>query len=138
MPYEVRYDAKSDCVCGCVEGDIDKETAEAYAVDIVKVLREHNCLRFLNDMRKASLRLSTMELYELPIFIEEIGFDRLCRRAAVVSQDFEDYRFFETVSRNHGHLVEIFSDSNKFSFFRDVEKAKEWLRIETTPEQAKS
>jgi hypothetical protein len=134
MPYEVRYDAKTDCVHSCFEGEIDKETVEAYAVDIVKVLREHNCMRSLNDMRKAKVELSTMEIYEFPIYLEGLEYERLCKRAIIVSKDFEDFRFYETVSLNHGHLLEIFSDSDQFSFFRDVEKAKEWLGIETAPE----
>jgi hypothetical protein len=71
-----------------------------------------------------------MEIYEMPIYLEELGYERLCRRAIVVSQDFEDYRFFENVSRNHGHLLEVFSNSEKFGLFRDIEKAKEWLGID--------
>jgi hypothetical protein len=81
-------------------------------------------------MRKAKLKLSTMEIYDLPIYIEEAGLDITCRRAAIVSQDFDDYRFFENVSRNRGHFVEIFSNSEKFGLFRDIEKAKEWLGID--------
>jgi hypothetical protein len=134
MPYEIRYDAKTDCVYSCYEGEIDKQMAEEYAVEIVKVLREHSCMRSLNDMRNAKVKLSTMEIYEYPIYLEQLGYERLVKRALVVSQDFEDYRFYETVSRNYGHLVEIFSESEKFHLFRDMEKAKKWLEIETTPE----
>ncbi|MHC4842359.1 MAG: hypothetical protein ACYTFM_13140 [Planctomycetota bacterium] len=134
MSYKIRYDAKSGCVYSCIEGEVDKETIEEYAVEIVKVLQEHSCLRSLNDMRKAKVKLSTMEIYDLPIYLENLEYDRLVKRAIVVSQDFEDYRFYETVSHNYGHLVEIFSDSDKFNLFRDMEKAKEWLGIEAKPE----
>ncbi|MHC4266649.1 MAG: hypothetical protein ACYSUK_12085 [Planctomycetota bacterium] len=87
MPYEIRYDAKTDCVYSCYEGEIDKQMAEEYAVEIIKVLREHSCLRSLNDMRKAKVKLSTMEIYEYPIYLEQLGYERLVKRALVVSQD---------------------------------------------------
>jgi hypothetical protein len=73
--------------------------------EIIKQLSAHNCLRLLNDMRQASLRLSTVDLYELPAWIEEAGVNRACKRALVVARDFNDYKFYETVSRNQATLM---------------------------------
>ena len=131
MRYSVHYDSKYDCVFARIEGEIEMKELDDFAKEVVKQTSEHDCRRLINDLRKAQVKLSTLELYELPHFIEGAGLDRLCKRAVVVSQDFDDYRFFENISRRRGHLVEIFADSDKFSIFRDMEKAKEWLGLDT-------
>jgi hypothetical protein len=45
--------------------------------------------------------------------------------------DFNDYAFYETVSRNHGHLLEVFADSKITGIFRDIAMAREWLGLKT-------
>jgi hypothetical protein len=84
-------------------------------------------------MRKAPIKLSTVDLYDLPTWIEEwreeAGVSRSCKRALLVSRDFPDYEFYETVSRNHGHLLEVFAGSQTTGIFRDIAKADEWLGI---------
>lgn len=132
MRYSVQYDSKNDCVFASVEGDVEMEALEQFAEEVVKQASEHNCRRLVNDLRKAKVKLSTLELYDLPHFIENAGLDRLCKRALIVSRDFDDYRFFENISLRRGHLVEVFADSDKFSVFGDVEQAKEWLGLESS------
>jgi len=133
MAYQVTYDPEEDCVHASIEGAVDLATVQRYAREITKQLRAHNCLRLRNDMRRASIKLSTMDLYDLPAWIEErleeAGVSRSCKRALLVSRDFRDYEFYETVSRNHGHLLEVFADSTTTGIFRDVIKAEEWLGI---------
>lgn len=131
MAYEVTYSANADCVCARIEGIVDLIVVQQYAQEIIRQLSAHKCLRLLNDMRQTSIRLSTVDLYELPAWIEEAGVDRSCRRALVVARDFSDYRFYETVSRNHGHLLEVFSDSSVSCVFRDKARACEWLALKT-------
>jgi hypothetical protein len=135
MAYKVIYNPEEDCVHASIEGDVDLAMAQRYAREITKQLRAHHCLRLLNDMRKASIKLSTMDIYDLPAWIEarmeEAGVTRSCKRALLVSRDFNDYKFFETVSRNHGHLLEVFADSEKTGIFRDIATAREWLGLPT-------
>jgi hypothetical protein len=135
MAYQVTYNADDDCVHATIEGVVDLATAYRYAREIIKQLSAHNCLRVLNDMRQASIQLSTMDLYDLPAWIEEAmeeaGVNRAVRRALIVAKDFSEYKFFETVSRNHGHLLEVFADSNTTGIFRDKTKAREWLGLPT-------
>lgn len=129
MAYEVTYDPDEDCVHGRIEGQVDLALVHEYAREIIKQLRAHNCLRFLNDMRAAWGRLSTVDIYDLPAWIEEAGMDRSCRRALLVARDFNDYDFFETVSRNHGQLVGVFADTRKTRIFRDIAEARAWLGL---------
>jgi hypothetical protein len=137
MAYTVGYNAEEDYVWGRIDGVVDLDTAHRYAREIIKQLSAHNCLRFLNDMRQASVQLSTLDIYDLPAWIEEAvqeaGVSRACKRALVVASDFNEYKFFETVSRNHGHLVEVFTDSDTTGIFRNGAEACEWLGLKTNP-----
>lgn len=133
MAYKVTYNPDEDCVHASIEGDVDLAMAQRYAREIIKQLRAHHCLRLLNDMRKASIKLSTMDIYDLPAWIEErieeAGVSRSCKRALLVAKDFRDYEFFETVSRNHGQLLEVFADSRITGIFHDISKADAWLGL---------
>ena len=133
MACTVTYHPDEDCVHARIEGGVDLAMAQRYAREIIKQLRAHHCLRLRNDMRRASLKLSTIDLYDLPAWIEErleeAGASRSCKRALLVSRDFRDYEFYETVSRNHGHLLEAFADSRITGIFRDIAKADEWLGL---------
>jgi hypothetical protein len=131
MSYNVYYDSEHDCIFASMEGEINIEQVKDFAQEIAKLTSEHNCRRLINDLRKANVKLSTMEIYELPTYLSNAGLDPLCKRALIVSQDFDDYLFFENVSRNQGHLVEAFTDSEKFSIFRNLETAKEWLGLDS-------
>ncbi len=133
MAYKVTYNPDEDCVHTSIEGAVDLALAQRYAREIIQQVRTHNCLRLLNDMRQASVKLSTMDIYDLPAWIEErleeAGVSRYVRRAILVARDFNDYEFFETVSRNHGQLLEVFADARTTGIFRDITKADEWLGI---------
>ncbi len=135
MAYEVVYHAEEDCVIARIEGVVDLDMVHEYACEIIRQLSAHHCRRLLNDVRKASIRLSTADIYDLPAWIEEAleeaGMNRGFKRALVVARDFNDYKFYETVSRNHGHLLEVFADANATHIFRDLTKAHEWLGLKT-------
>ncbi|MHC4532978.1 MAG: hypothetical protein ACYS6K_03410 [Planctomycetota bacterium] len=130
MSFNVYYDSERNCVFVSIEGDFDMEQAKELAQEAVKQATAHNCKRLLNDLRKANVKLSTIEIYDLPAYISDAGLDRLCKRALIVSQDFDDYKFFENVSSNQGHLVEVFADSDEFSIFRNVDEAQDWLGLD--------
>jgi hypothetical protein len=132
MSFNIYYDSERDCVCASIEGDFDMEQAKELAQEAVKQINAHNCGRLINDLRKANLKLSTIEIYDLPTYLLEAGLDRLCKRALIVSKDFDDYKFFENVSSNQGHLVEVFADSNESSGSQIVEKAQEWLGLDSS------
>jgi hypothetical protein len=133
MAYEVAYNPEEDCVHARIEGEVDLAMAQRYAQEIIEQLRAHHCLCLLNDMRQASIKLSTMDRYDLPAWIEteieEAGVSRFCKRALLVARDFNDYAFYETVTRNHGQLLEVFADSKVTGIFRDISQANEWFGL---------
>ncbi len=53
------------------------------------------------------------------------------QEGALVARDFDDYQFFETVSRNHGQLVAVFADAQTTGIFRDIAEARAWLGLPT-------
>lgn len=131
MAYQVIYDPEADCVHGCIEGEVDLALVHEYGKEIIRQLRAHHCRCFLNDMRAAWGRLSTVDIYDLPAWIEEAGMDRSCQRALLVARDFDDYAFFETVSRNHGQLVQVFADTQKTGISCDIAAAHASLGLPT-------
>ncbi|MHC4624374.1 MAG: hypothetical protein ACYS4W_10795 [Planctomycetota bacterium] len=102
---------------------MDSKSVKEYAKEIIGTASKHNCKRFLNDMREAQLDLSTIEIYEIPGFLDAAGLDRTSKRALVVSRQPEDYRFFENVSINRGYNVKV---------FEDMDEAMNWLRADAS------
>ena len=97
--------------------DLRESTSEC-----IRMEEEEGLNRFLVDTTKMVLSSSLMEVYDLPTrqYIEESA-DRLGRVAILppkCEKTHEAVRFYETVCRNRGWLVEVFAD---------VEKAREWL-----------
>jgi len=89
----------------------------------MKVAREQDCFLFLSDFSEAKLKLSTLDIYELPDILSgtfaSSGIPAYkLKRALIAEKDLEDYRFFETVTSNRGQYTKI---------FQDVARAREWL-----------
>ncbi len=95
------------------------ETAMEYSKGIQKEKSAHDCKLILNDMREAELNLATVDIYYLPGMLDAAGLDRSWKRAIIATNQLEDYRFFETVARNRGYQVRVFTEKNK---------AMNWLR----------
>ncbi len=95
--------------------EIYKESAQA--------VKEHHCHLIFSDYREAVMKLSTVEIYDLPKILAdtlrdvEVAVVSL-KRALVVAKDLRDYHFYETVTHNQGQNTRI---------FQDVAEAKEWL-----------
>lgn len=77
--------------------------------------------RFLIDDREAQSALDTLQIYELPRTLEQLGLSRSALVAVVYSASSpsaSDFRFFETVANNQGFHVKLFTA---------IEPALEWL-----------
>ena len=120
MEIQVAFDETLDCVVGRLEGELNLAAAKEYIGKIVPVAKKHPCHRFLNDIRKAIITLSVVDIYYLPEYGIAKGFDERWRRACWVGSttDMEKVNFFETVASNLGLMVKV---------FHDVDKALEWL-----------
>jgi len=91
------------------------ETVAEMAVEILKACIDRKIASVLVDVSDLEGRLSTIEAYEIPtsVFPKLRGLG--LKRAAVVDRaEFQDDRpFFETVARNQGFNLYIFTDVDK-------------------------
>ena len=123
MPHSIRYNQEEHIIEIHIQGLITLNELKAVISDVSQAVLENNCFLILGDYREATLKLSTFEIYEVPkIFISTVTpvsiSEREVKRALVVTEITEDFRFLETVSANRGQPARLFTD---------VDKAKAWL-----------
>ncbi len=118
MKYELSYDKEHDLIVGRVEGDIDPVLVKKMASEFADIIETSGCHKLLNDLRDAKITPSTLDIYNMPRIISKQGVHLACKRALVVPEASDDFRFLETVSVNVGQQVRIFTDP---------EAAIEWL-----------
>lgn len=123
MPYTIDFNPDLQIIEIKFQGNIVLEEVEKIFSASMQMAKERNCFLFLSDYRNATMKLSTLELYELPDLLTSIfspaGIPAYkLKRALVVAKDLEDYHFFEVVTANRGQHTQI---------FQDMDKAREWL-----------
>lgn len=118
MDYELEYDEERHLILGHVHGVFDTAVVRRMAVDLAEMVREHECFRLLNDLRDATITGSTPDIYEMPRTVRDVGVPVRCRRALIVREPVDDFRFLETTSVNVGQQVRVFTDPDE---------ALEWL-----------
>lgn len=118
MSHNLTYDSETGCVILRIQGRVTMKLIQELAPQVARMFRETKCQRFLNDMSTAVIDVSFMDVYGSPKAMDESGITRDIRRALVVPSDFKQSEFLETVTRNRGHDLRIFTD---------VDEAKRWL-----------
>jgi hypothetical protein len=123
MPFTVTFNSNEDVICIKLHGEINLLSVIQIATEVAHTAKKHDSFRILNDAREASVKLSTLEIVQLPkVFSEilaEMGIQiNKFRRAIIVSNYMDDFTFFETVSMNRGQNVML---------FREMKEAREWL-----------
>jgi hypothetical protein len=118
MSHTIAYDSDAHIVEITIQGQLFLNEVKDIYSEAILIAREEGCSRFLSDYRQATIRLSTLELYELPKILAEVitplGYSPVTlKRALVVARDLEDYRFFETVTVNSGQNTKIFQNINE-------------------------
>ena len=123
MPYTIEYDPQG-IVCLKVHGPLTMAIVKDATREALQLAKEKDCHRVLNDLREAKLKLSMVDVYNLPkLHLESgstLGMEVLkFKLAVVVSSDEKLAYFFETVTRNRMQKVKVFYD--------DDESARKWL-----------
>ncbi len=124
MSYSIQHHPEDNLILVNIEGETNISELRNAAAEIARTARQAYCFRILTDLRQATLNVSTMDMHSLPGKVEESiaaqGFNLYSfKRAFVVTPDQHVLEFYETVSSNQGHNAML---------FRDVERAKSWLR----------
>ena len=122
MSYSIAYDP-SGMITLRFDGLLALQVALDATADVVPVAKEKGCFKVLTDTREATVKLSMVEVYNLPNLIAEIvsaaGLQVYqFKRAMVISPRQELLPFFENVSRNRFHKLEL---------FHTIESAEQWL-----------
>jgi hypothetical protein len=123
MPYDLKYNAELGIIEGRVEGEFTAQNIRDWSIAAAQLAEEQACDLYLHDFRQGRVKLSTLEIHQLPEILAEIftahGMDiHRVKRALVVNRDIEDYRFFENVASNRGQPVRVFTD---------IDEATRWL-----------
>lgn len=118
MRFEITYNQEHDFLMGKFIGELNAESVKIYMKEIEKMVKSHNCKRFINDLREATILLSIGDFYNAPARMATGAFDRSWRRAIVVKQKLDKLDFFETTSANQGFQVKV---------FEDMDEAMKWL-----------
>ncbi len=80
--------------------------------ELVEYLNKYNCKKCLFDYRKGDFEIDVWTAYNRPKLAKKHKFPRDVRVAAVYNEITEDVAFNETVFRNQGYSVKIFTEFN--------------------------
>ena len=121
--YTVTYNAELKIIETTVDGDIDLSVLKEIFTAQAQTSKDSNCNLMINDYRNARIKITVIEIYELPKIIAKIAasFGRSASRtirALVIPTFKEDYRFYETVTANNSQTEKLFFD---------IEEAKKWI-----------
>lgn len=125
--YTVTYNAELKIIETTVDGDIDLSVLKEIFTAQAQTSKDSNCNLMINDYRNARIKITVIEIYELPKIIAKIAasFGRSASRtirALVIPTFKEDYRFYETVTANNSQTEKLFFE---------IEEAKKWLLQQT-------
>jgi len=123
VSHTIIYNSEESVIEIKVQGDFFLNEAKEIFTEAAQVAKAQNCFLVLNDMREATVKLSMIEIYEMPKMIAAIfallGLNVYkVKRALVVTKDLKIYGFFETVTLNR---------SQRAKYFFDMDEARKWL-----------
>lgn len=119
MPFEVRYNRDLHCLVNILTGDLDQQVIGDYFSEVGKVAEKNKCTRMISDLREAKIIAPVTEMYNMLKSLEAKKIKITFRRALVISQDKENYEFWETASVNHGF--------QSLKLFEDYDEALKWM-----------
>jgi len=123
MSHLVTYNPDSGLIETKIQGNLSLDEAKQLIAEIGTAAKDNHCFRCLSDYRETTMRLSTIEIYDIPQLLSRklasMGIDaQKFKRAIVVAKSLEDFHFFETVTINTGQNIRL---------FLDMEEARKWL-----------
>lgn len=110
MSYTAWYDPALHCIRVNITGEFDLAVLKKMALKVAELVAQHDCTLILNDLREAKITENTLNIYKMPTAAKNSGIRRQYRRALVVHEPSGDFQFIETVFRNRGNLVKLFTE----------------------------
>ena len=123
MSHTIIYNSDMHIIESTFQEGLTFSEVKEFISEGVRIAKEKDCALFLTDYREATLKLSTLEIYEVPKLMQDTfastGLNiRRIRRAVIAAKDLKDYLFYETVTINRGQNAKV---------FYDIDEAKTWL-----------
>jgi len=113
------FDCEDGIVHANLRGIVTNETWSYVFCKTLALAGIYETRNLLIDLRKAQVPVDAFAVYNLPPALEYIGLTRLYRIALVMDYRGREYTFYETVFRNRGFIVQLFTD---------YEEARGWFR----------
>ena len=118
MSYELAYDPDKEIIYGRLYGYIDADVIMHVAIELAQLIQRHECYRFLNDAREATLTQSVHDVTRMPDIMAVAGVSLQCKRACVVREMSAETEFLQGIADVSGHNLRVFTD---------IDEANEWL-----------
>lgn len=120
MKWEINYNENDHIISAKVEGTINVESEEKLRNEILESMEKNRCRFVLLDLNDVEIGLSTFEIYDIPRKYMEKSVSRSNKIAVLYPESqSRDFNFYETVSRNAGYDVMLFSE---------YDAAMKWLK----------
>lgn len=119
MAINYTYDINNDVLISKASGNVNElDEVKKYGESLIKLCKKNNLNKVISDERNLKYNLSQIELYSLASYYREL-LDTVIKSAIVCREvEFENTRFWETVSVNRGLNVKVFTD---------LKKAQKWI-----------
>ena len=123
MTHTVTYNPESGVIETVAQGNLSLSEAKDIISAITQIAIEKDCFLCLSDYRKATIEMSTLQIYDIPKILSDIVTSfglppSKFNRAIIAEKGLRDYQFFETVTLNMGQHVKL---------FQDMDEARKWL-----------
>lgn len=126
MAHTVNYNPQTRRIETKVQGILSLEEAKEIVSEIIQAAKDSSCFLCLTDYRDAQLDLSAHEIFGVPRIIADTSTSQGLKashfkRALVVNESWEEFRFFERATLNSGQHAKL---------FQDIDEAARWLAAE--------
>jgi hypothetical protein len=123
MTHTVTYHPALGVIETVAQGNLTLSEAKEIISEITQLAVEKDCFLCFSDYRKATMEMSTTQIYDIPEILSGIVTSFGLRpskfkRAIIADKSLKDYQFFETVTLNMGQHIRL---------FQDIDEAKKWL-----------
>ena len=123
MTHTVTYNPELGVIETVAQGNLNLSEAKEIISAITQIAIEKDCFLCLSDYRKATIEMSTLQIYDIPKILSDIVTSfglppRKFKRAIIAEKGVNDYQFFETVTLNMGQQAKL---------FQDMDEARKWL-----------
>jgi hypothetical protein len=115
----IRWHVKKNCVMVRCSGEYSLDAMKKKMAEVKDTCADHCYNKVLINASTSATCPEFMDFYELASFFEK-NWKRSIRVAILAPSDHNDrYKFFETVAKNRGILIETFADADQAQHWLD-------------------